>query len=43
MQYRLERGRVCRYANGLGILELYGKRFELKKTERRIELSLHES
>jgi hypothetical protein len=31
MQYRLERGRECRYANGLGILELDGKRCELKK------------
>jgi hypothetical protein len=31
-----------RYANGLGILELDGKRYE-SKTERRIELSQHES
>jgi hypothetical protein len=42
MQYRLERGRERRYANGLGILEFDGKRCELK-TERRIELSQHES
>jgi hypothetical protein len=30
MQYRLERGRECRYANGLGILELERKKCELK-------------
>jgi hypothetical protein len=42
MQHRLERGRECRYANGLGILELDGKRCELK-TERRIELLQQES
>jgi hypothetical protein len=42
MQYRLERGRECRYANGLGILELDRKRCELK-TERRIELSQHDN
>jgi hypothetical protein len=38
MQYRLERGRECRYANGLGILELDVRKCELK-IERRIELS----
>jgi hypothetical protein len=42
MIYRLERGYSCRYANGLGILELDEKRCELK-TERRLELSQHES
>jgi hypothetical protein len=42
IQYRLERGRECRYANGLGILELDGKRFELK-TERRIEHPQHKN
>jgi hypothetical protein len=42
MQYRLERGRECRYANVLGILELDRKKCELK-TEGRIELSQHES
>jgi hypothetical protein len=34
MQYRLERGRECRYANGLGILELDGKRCELKNRKK---------
>jgi hypothetical protein len=34
--------REYRYANGLGMLELDGKRYELK-TERRTELSRHES
>jgi hypothetical protein len=34
--------RECRYANGLGILELDGKRCELK-TERKIELLQNES
>jgi hypothetical protein len=38
----LEREEKCQYANGLGILELDGKRYELK-TERRIKLSQHES
>jgi hypothetical protein len=42
MKNRLERGSECRYANGLGILELDRKRCELK-TERRIELSQHEN
>jgi hypothetical protein len=31
MRYRLERGREYRYANGLGIPELDGKRCEFKK------------
>jgi hypothetical protein len=34
MQYRLERGREFRYANGLGILELDGKRCELKNRKK---------
>jgi hypothetical protein len=34
MQYRLERGRECRYANSLGILELDGKRCELKNRKK---------
>jgi hypothetical protein len=34
MQYRLERGRECRYANGLGILELDGKRCELNNRKK---------
>jgi hypothetical protein len=34
MQYRLERGSACRYANGLGILELDGTRFELKNRKK---------
>jgi hypothetical protein len=34
VKYRLERGRRYRYASGLGILELGGKRCELK-TERK--------
>jgi hypothetical protein len=38
MQYRLERIGNCGYASSLGILELDGKRSELK-TERRIDLS----
>jgi hypothetical protein len=42
MRYRLEREEICRYAKGLGILELDGKGYELK-TERRIELSQQES
>jgi hypothetical protein len=42
LQYRLEREDKYRYANGLGILELDGKRCELK-TERRIKLSQQES
>jgi hypothetical protein len=40
--YRLKREEKCRYANGLGILKLGGMRYEFK-TERRIELSQHES
>jgi hypothetical protein len=38
----LERDEKRRYVNGLGILELDGKRYALK-AERRIELSQHES
>jgi hypothetical protein len=34
--------RECRYANGLGVLELDGKRYALK-TEGRIDFSQHES
>jgi hypothetical protein len=34
MKYRLERGRECRYANGLGIPELDGERFEFKKRKK---------
>jgi hypothetical protein len=34
MQFRLERGRECRYANGRGILELDGKRFELNNRKK---------
>jgi hypothetical protein len=34
MQYRLERGRECWYANGLGILELDGKICELKNRKK---------
>jgi hypothetical protein len=34
MQYRLEKRRECRYANGLGILELDGKRCELKNRKK---------
>jgi hypothetical protein len=34
MQYRFERGRELRYANGLGILELEGKRCELKNRKK---------
>jgi hypothetical protein len=38
----LERIKSFRNASSLGILELGGKRYELK-TERRIKLSQHES
>jgi hypothetical protein len=34
MQYRLEKERECRYANGLGILELDRKRCELKNRNK---------
>jgi hypothetical protein len=34
MQYRLERGRECRYANGLGILELDRKKCEFKNRKK---------
>jgi hypothetical protein len=33
-QHRLESRRECRYANGLGILELDGKRCELKNRKK---------
>jgi hypothetical protein len=42
IKYRLERGREFQYASGLGILYLDRKRCALK-TEKRIELSQHES
>jgi hypothetical protein len=42
MKCRFVRRGECRYANGLGILELNGKTYELK-TERRIGFSQHES
>jgi hypothetical protein len=42
VQYWLVTRQDSRYANGLGILELDGTRYELK-TERSMELSQHES